>query len=60
MTMAVGSSMLNKLRSMSIGHAQARKTPETHPIFRACKFCLVEKKKSLDLQIYNRIGKTKN
>ena len=42
----------------SVGRAQARKTSETRPIFLARKFCLVKKEKSLDLQIYKRIGKT--
>ena len=37
--------------------AQARKTSETRPIFRASKLCIVKKKKSLDQQIYSRIGK---
>ena len=36
----------------------ARKTSETRPIYQVCKFCLVKKKKSLDRQIYSRIGKT--
>ena len=36
----------------------ARKTSETCQIFRARTFCLLERKKSLDLQIYSRIGKT--
>ena len=52
--------VLNRLgqiaRAMSIGHAQARKTSETRQIFWAHKFCFV-KEKSLDLQIYSRIGK---
>ena len=34
------------------------KTSEMHPIFRARKFCLTKKKKSLDLQIYIDLDKT--
>ena len=45
-------------RPTPIGRAQVRKTSETPPIFRACKFCLTKMKKSLDLQIYSGIGKT--
>ena len=37
---------------------RARKSSETLPIYQVHKFCLVKKKKSLDLQIYSRIGKT--
>ena len=43
---------------MPIGRDRADKTSETRPIFRARKFCLVKKKKSLDPQVYSRIGKT--
>ena len=45
-------------RPMPIGRGRARKTSETCPIFRARTYCLVKKKKSLDLQIYSRIGET--
>ena len=31
---------------------------KSHPIFRARKFCLEKKEKSLDLQIYSQLGKT--
>ena len=43
---------------MPVGRAWGRKTSEARPIFRVRKFCLVEKKKSLDLHIYSRIGET--
>ena len=45
-------------RPMPIGRAGARKISEMRPIFRARRFCLLERKKSLDLQIYSRIRKT--
>ena len=45
-------------RLMPIRSAPARKTSETRPIFRARIFCLLKKKKSLSLQIYNKIDKT--
>ena len=37
---------------------RACKTSEARPIYQVRKFCLVKKKKSLDLQIYSRIDKT--
>ena len=37
---------------------KACKTSNTHPIFQACRFCLVKKKKILHLQINSQIGKT--
>ena len=43
---------------MPIGHAQARKTSETCPILRARTFCFAKNKKQLNLQVFNRIGKT--
>ena len=43
---------------MPIERAWERKTSETRPIFSVRKFCLVKKKKSLDLHIYSRIGET--
>ena len=43
-------------RPMSIGRAEARKTSEKQPIFRASTFCLVKIKK-INLQVFNRIGK---
>ena len=43
---------------MPIGRVRTRKRSETHPIFRARTFCLVKKKKPLDLQFFSRIGKT--
>ena len=36
------------------------KTSERRPIYQERKFCLAKRKKSLDLQIYSRIGKTVN
>ena len=42
---------------MLIGRAWVRKTSKTRPIFRARTFGVVKKKKSLDLQIYSRLGK---
>ena len=45
-------------RPMPIGCARARKSSETRPVFRVRKFCLVKKKKLLDLEIYSRVGKT--
>ena len=38
--------------------ARPIKTSEMHPMFRARKFCLTKKKKSLDLQIYIDLDKT--
>ena len=43
---------------MPIGHAQARKTSETCPILRARTLCFAKNKKQLNLQVFNRIGKT--
>lgn len=40
-----------------VDRARACKTSETRPIFRAHIFCILERKKSLDLQIYSQIGK---
>ena len=45
-------------RPMSIGRYHTRKAFETRMIFRARTFCLVKKKKTLDLQFFSRIGKT--
>ena len=45
-------------RPMPIGRARAHKISDTRPIFRAGTFCLVEKKKPLDLQDFSQIGKT--
>ena len=45
-------------RPMPIWCARARKTSETQPIFRASPFCLVKNKIPLDLQFFNRIGRT--
>ena len=45
-------------RPMPIGRARTCWTSETHPIFRAHTFCLIKKKKSLDLQVFSRIGTT--
>ena len=45
-------------RPMRITRARAHKTFEKHPTFRAHKLCLVEKEKSLDVQVYSRISKT--
>ena len=42
---------------MLIRRARARKTSETRPIFRANTFCLVKRKKILDLQVFSQIGK---
>ena len=38
--------------------ARAHKTSETRLIFRARTFCFAKKKKTLDLQVFSRIGKT--
>ena len=40
-------------RLIPIARARAYKTCETQPIFQARTFCGVERKKSLDLQIYS-------
>ena len=45
-------------RPMPIGRARARKTSEMQPIFRASPFCLVKNQIPLDLQFFNRIGRT--
>ena len=45
-------------RPIVIERARVRKTSETRPIFRARTFRLVKKKKALDLQVFNRIGRT--
>ena len=45
-------------RPMSIGRYHTRKAFETCMIFRAGTFCLVKKKKTLDLQFFSRIGET--
>ena len=35
---------------------RARKTSATRPISLALTFCLIKKKKTLDLQVFSRIG----
>ena len=45
-------------RPMSIVRSHTRKAFETRMIFRARTFCLVKKKKTLDLQFFSWIGKT--
>ena len=50
--------MLDEKANAVAGLDKACKTSNTHPIFQACRFCLVKKKKILHLQINSQIGKT--
>ena len=45
-------------RQMPIGRGRAGKASETCLIFRARTFCLLKKKKQLDLQVFNRKDRT--
>ena len=38
-------------RPMQLGRAGARKTSETRPIFQARTFCLLKKKKNINLEV---------